>query len=352
MEFHSGRALREAAERRVGRQFTADEWAKVDPEGSYGRPAAYDENDLDVLLSEIANRLPRQTETRDERVRAAARERTQRTARDVRELVEDERYGLFDARAAPFSTVADAARWIEDQQAAPERVRLALTVDLPEQDLGVELLRDLRDWLDRVLEASGPDATYADFLRDADGLHSISTLVNVLPYLPGDASSGQTTGVKRVHAPPGSRLERVLLAAQRVAAATGWSLVASLHHLLTGGLMSSPLEATSVVRAVRGTRLHESVDLHVPAPSGVDAETVTKGYVEARSRLPSGRQRANGSHRADGVVEFIDGLSDKMSWTARLELWNSRHPDHLYPTKGALRMAYRRAGRARRGVNT
>lgn len=352
MEFHSGRALRAAAEEQIGHRITADEWTTVDPDGWSARSAPYDGNDLAALLSDVARRFPRQAETRDERVRAVARDRTRRTARDIRELVEDARYALFDARAAPFGTVADAARWIEEQQATPERVRLALTVDLREQDLGVELLRDLRDWLDRVLETSGPDATFADFLRDADGLHSISTLVNVLPYLPGDASSGQAMGVKRVQAPPGSRLEEVLLAAQRVEAATGWSLVASLHHLLTDGLMSSPLEATSVVRAVRGTRLHESVDLHVPAPSGVDAETVTKGYVEARSRLPSGRQRANGSHRADGVVEFIDGLPDKMSWTARLELWNSRHPDHLYPTKDALRIAYRRAGRARRGVNT
>lgn len=147
----------------------------------------------------------------------------------------------------------------------------------------------------------------------------------------------------RVHAPPGSLLERVLSAAEHIQAVTGWALVACVHHLLTGGLMSTVVETSHEIRVARGGHRRESLQIHVEEPSEVDVDTVAGSFVEARGQPPSGNRRIRRSRRSRALVEFV-GRHQGLTWRRRTELWNRENPAALFPTLEAMRAAYRRAG--------
>ncbi len=345
MEFANGERLHGEAERRFGRKLSAAEWGVVDNIGWSSQPTKYDESDLADLLSSMREQLAAPVIDRSHRARAQARAYGERIAAGVRSLVERERLGLFGARAAPFAGAAQAAAWIESHAESPQTCIFTVSIELPSQELDLALLYSLRDWLSRslsVAEASGMD--FAAFMVGAAGLRSLNVGTDVLPYLPAVDTSATEIGVKRVYAPPGSRLEMVLGAAQRVASATGWDLVNAVHHLLTGGLMTAPVHARVSYRVTRGGAVEHSVGIEIPYPESVEAATVAAAYTDARRQIPSKRTRARVLPRADRVVAFVLDHPD-IRWPKRWETWNQENPRDLFVTSGAMSAAYRRAGK-------
>ena len=238
-EAHHGIQEREAitvgGRGKFGRRLSASEWTLVDSDGSFDRDALYDEHDFVDLLAFMTKRLPPKAIPRPDRERAQARAHVHEVATRVKGLVANERQRLFGAPDPPFKDAAQAAQWIESQVTPQETSRLTISVELPAAELGFGLLRALRDWLDRTLPATDDEVGFAEVMRGAVGLRTIDVGTDVLPYLPAVDASIHEVGVRRVYVQYGSRLGAVREAAERIAAATGWEVLAAVHHLLTGG---------------------------------------------------------------------------------------------------------------------
>lgn len=343
MGYESGELLRAAVEERLRRKLSKDEWKIVDPDGSFTGPLPFDDADFDDLLVKV-QRLPELPVTSPkERNRRTGLAHVRRVAATISSVVEQERMALFGHAGAPFANTAEAGAWIEAQSGDITEMHLVLEVDLPAREMRIEVIRDLKDWLDEKLAALDEGATLADFFRVADGLRSIDLLNADLPYLPAFDESVGTMGYKRARALPGSKLEQLLRAAERVAAATDWELIAAVHHLLTDGLMSRSVTATTGLRVSDAGGAHDSITLYVPYPSLVTAESVSAAYIEARETSRSGRSRARGSELGERLVAFVDAHPQLRTWRERRDRWNQESNGHVYPTVGAMGAAYRRA---------
>lgn len=340
-EFKSGKLLRSEAEGKFGRRLSASEWTLVDSDGSFDRDAPYDEHDLVDLLAFMTKRLPPKTIPRPDRERAQARAHVHEVATRVKGLVANERQRLFGAPDPPFKDAAQAAKWIESQVTPQETSRLTISVELPAAELGFGLLRALRDWLDRTLPATDDEVGFAEVMRGAVGLRTIKVGTDVLPYLPAVDASVHEVGVRRVYVQYGSRLGAVREAAERIAAATGWEVLAAVHHLLTGGEMASPVRTTHRVHASREGTFQQTATIEVPHPESVGADTVARAYTAIRKRGPGRRQRARTLNH-DRIVAFVQEHAG-MTWPALLEEWNRAYPNSVFKSDAAMRRAYDRA---------
>ena len=92
--------------------------------------------------------------------------------------------------------------------------------------------------------------------NESSPLRGVSSASPALVYIdpPADAFA---SGVKRVWADDGTKLGALRVAAACLSKATGWDEEASVHHILTDGLMSAPVTA-HVSYGLAGTRVLES----------------------------------------------------------------------------------------------
>lgn len=149
--FDGAEALRNAAEARIKRRLTDEEWHTIDPDWSYGQPHnEYDEADLADLVDAIEGALPQLTRpSAAERQRKQALAHVQRTAVEAKSFVEELRVSVFGKPRPPFeSDGAAAAKWIEARVNQKGSVAFLVTVDVPmEQADDLNGLLWLKDWL-------------------------------------------------------------------------------------------------------------------------------------------------------------------------------------------------------------
>ncbi len=355
LRFSSGDELRRAAENRFGRSLRPDEWQSIDPEGWSGLPySAYGAADLKELL-QLMGQLPAPPgPTTLGRQRAQALANRQRTAAEAKEFVEKVRIRLFGGPQPPFVNDAGAAlEWIE-AQAGPARIFIfTLSVAMPAELDDIDHFVWLRDWLTDALPNVPSDdpeerkATFRSLMQaETSPIRRIGHEAPVLDYFevvaPGEAT------MKRVRADDGSVLGNLREAADGLAKATRWSQVASVHHILTGGVMSAPVYARAHNRWGRESFGGPAITIEILDPFGVSAEEVAKAYIQARESIfrPTDvrRRRSRASAKRERVAALVEETSE-LTWEKRWTLWNNRHPDQRFSTPDALRQAYRRAHR-------
>ncbi len=355
LRFSSGDELRRAAENRFGRSLSQEEWQSIDHEGWSGRPhSAYGAADLNELL-QLMEQLPALPEpTTLDRQRAQALANRQRTAAEAKEFVEKERIRLFGGPQPPFVNDAAAAlEWIE-AQAGPARIFIfTLSVAMPAELDNIDRFVWLRDWLTDALPNEPSDdpeerkATFRSLMQaETSPIRRIGREAPILDYFevvaPGEAT------MKPVRADDGSVLGNLREAADGLAKATRWSQVASVHHILTGGVMSAPVYARAHNRWGRESFGGPAITIEILDPFGVSAEEVAKAYIQARESIfrptdmPRRRSRASAKH--ERVAALVEETSE-LTWEERWTLWNDRYPDQRFSTPEALRQVHRRAHR-------
>ncbi len=352
--FDSGYELREAAKNRFGRSLSAEEWDEIDPDGWSARPANYDQSDLDELLRAMA-KLPAPAERSTlDRQRAQALAHRQRTAAEAKEFVGKDRIWLFGSPAPPFANAAAAAAaWIEAQAAEPATLLFTLTVAIPAELKDIAPFLWLRDWLVSSLPNRLPDdeedrkAAFRFLLQDRRSpIRQIGSEAPLLEYLA--PAESRRFEVKHIRADDGTILGNQLEAANRLAKATGWDQLAACHHLLTGGVMSSPVRARSHNRWGRESFGGPTITIEVPDPFGVSAEEVSRAYVDARENIlrpaDGPRRRSRASAKREQVAALVVETPE-LTWPERWNLWNERYPDQRFPNSEAMRRVYRGARR-------
>ena len=360
--FGSGRELREAAQKDFRRSLSAEEWSLVDPTNSYEFDTEYDLADLDDLL-ELMRSLPGQpSKSLQRRQRDAAMARNRRLAVEVRDLVCKLRTELFQVPDPPFEhDAAAAARWIESQPGLSDTVDFSLTIATPDEMSLTERLQLLFDWLSGVLSPEGSrelkDQDAAILLRMSNGsspFRGVSSASPTLAYIdpPADAFA---FAVKRVRADDGTKLGALRVAAARLSKDTGWDEAASVHHILTDGLMSVPVTA-HVSYGLGGTRVLDPVlRLDVHDPSAVTERVVGSTFLETRRSIAGPFSPGSGRARPSGRLQNLGSLvleTTGMSWAQRWILWNEKHPDDLYSSSGAMARAYSRLSRSSASQDT
>ncbi len=353
LSFDSGYELREAAENRFGRSLSAEEWDEIDPDGWSARPANYDLSDLDELLRAMAKLPARAERSTLDLQRSQALAHRQRTAVEAKEFVGKDRIWLFGSPAPPFESAAAAAAWIEARAPEPATLLFTLTVALPAELKDIAPFLWLRDWLVSSLPNRLPDdeedrkAAFRFLLQNRRSpIRHIGSEASLLEYLAPIES--RRFEVKHIRADAGTILGNLLEAANRLAKATGWDQLAACHHLLTGGVMSSPVRARHHNRWGRESFGGPTITIEVPDPFGVSADEVARAYVEARENIlrPVGgpRRRSRASAKLERVAALVVETPE-LTWKKRWTLWNERYPDQRFPTLDALRLAHRRARR-------
>lgn len=349
--FDGADSLRKAAEAETKRILTDDEWQTVDPDGSYSQPHnAYDEADLADLVDAIESVLPHLARpSAAERQRKQALAHVQRTAVEAKSFVEELRVSVFGKPRPPFeSDGAAAAKWIEARVNQKGSVAFLVTVDVPmEQADDLNGLLWLKDWLTAAFH--GRERTDESILRElrarGSPLRQIGAKRQTLHYLAPD--NGEWIH-RRVYALNNTDLGKLREAADKLSDATGWDQLAACHHLLTGGVMSSPVKVTPQIRLGRLSFGGPKITIEVPNPQGVRVDEIAKAYADARRELVSHPfagargQRSTISAKREKLVAFV-AESNGLTWRQRLPLWNKRHPEFAYQTADAMRLAFRRA---------
>jgi hypothetical protein len=353
--FGSGEELRQAAEIRFGRPLTPEEWKIIDPEDWPALAASFDETDLDELLEAMA-RLPAPPKpSTNERRRAQALYSRYRTAAEAKEFVERHRVRLFGKPDPPFKdNLAAAAHWIESQPAPRNAFLLTLCVVCPVRRDGLHHLIWLRDWLIDALPGAAPDdpSERRGILKrlltmESGPLRSIGHLNPLLDYLAPHASG--KLEIRRVPTDDGTILDRVRRSAEALARVTLWSKVASVHHILTGGVTSAPVTATSHNRWGIESFGGPAITLEILDPFGVSAGQVARAYTEARKGIIGPhlipRKRARRSAKSEQLAALVQE-TPTLTWAQQWTIWNHRYPAQRFPTPDAMRQAYYRARRA------
>ena len=282
--------------------------------------------------------------------------RTRRLAVEVRDLVCELRTELFQVPDPPYEhDAAAAARWIESQSGSTGTEDFSLTIATPTEMSLTERLQFLHDWLSRVLsseesrELDDKDTTILLRMQnESSPLRSVSSASPALVYIdpPADAFA---SGVKRVRADDGTKLGALRVAAARLSEATGWDEAASVHHILTGGLMSAPVTA-QVSYGLAGTRLLDPVlRLDVHDPSAVTERVVGSTFLETRRSIAGPFSPGSGRARPSGRQQNLRSLvleTPGRSWNQRWILWNEKHPDDRYSSSDAMAKAYSRLSRS------
>ena len=316
LRYENGKALCEAAEKRFGRPLTTAEWAGVDPDGYYrNSEAAFDTRDLEDLLGGMRKLPARATPSPEQKQRKQALARSERIAAEARDLVEEQRQWVFGRHDPPFPEDArTAAAWVEEEAArGAETARVQLTLVAPATHPDALGLWRLRDWLAETLGRGMPSTVdeawpkLLDLLGDPGSpLIHFGPERSLLRYL-GIGPSGEF-GVKRVPAADGSTLGDLLVASEEVAQQTGWDVLASTHHLLTGGLMSTSLGSTPRIRVRLRSSPEAKITLEIDDPAGISAGEVARAYTKAGSQMgpiPMRRQRGRTPLR-HGVAVFVE----------------------------------------------
>jgi hypothetical protein len=355
VHYEGGDSLRQAAEDRFGRSLTREEWALVDPDGSYARPfLSYSDADLDDLLEAMGQLPPPPRPSTMERQRARALAHRERTAAEAKEFVEKDRIWLFGSPDPPFKdAAADAAAWIEKQAHEPIAFLFTLTVAMPSELYDLAPFLWLRDWLVGSLPDRLPDgeeerkAAFRSFIKgDRSPIRRIGNEGPVLAYI-GRTESGQFV-LKRIRADEGTVLGNLREASDRLAKATEWDQLAACHHLLTGGVMSAPVGASPLNRFGEESFGGPIVTIKVPDPFGVSADAVAAAFIEARASLWTAEdcppQRATLSARHERLAALVEETPDA-KWADRLALWNQRYPSERFSSSDSMGRAYRRSRR-------
>jgi hypothetical protein len=349
--FHSGDELRQAAENAFGRSLETDEWQRVDPAGWSANPHGdFTKTDLDDLLQMMALLPPQRPRSPHDRQRARARAHQQRVAAEASTFVAHLRQPVFGAPNPPFPNDGlAAAAWIEANVAPPTTSLFRLQMEMPAHLDHLARLEWLREWLLSALPKA-PITTEAERdaewvrLVKADGspLRELGFAAPTLAYLAPTTSGG--LAIKRVRADPGTVLGNLRDAADRLAPAARWTQVAAVHHLLTGGVMSSPVPASVQHRFGKESFGGPVIIIEIPDPFGVSANEVAQAFVDARKEIwprRAPRQRSRSSARQERLSTLLDETPNA-TWVQRWVRWNKRYPDDLFRSADALRKAYHR----------
>jgi hypothetical protein len=350
--FEGGDALRNAAEQEARRKLTDDEWRLVDLGEWSAQPySEYDRSDLAALVQAISQ-LPQPTKpSASERQRAQALAFTERTAVDAKEFVERQRIFLFGHGEPPFKNDArGAAGWIETQANQRGSVLFTLEIAVPsDQAEGLAPLFWIRDWLvaelvGREVDDNSFQAVRSFMLAQGSPVRGINPRRPALAYL---APTNGDWGIKRVHADDGTPLGNLREACDKLSQATTWTQLASCHHLLTGGVMSSPVQAIPRIRGGRESFGGSSITIEVLNPAGVRTDEVARAYAEAREQIGGGvgsgahRRRSTLSPKREQLAAFVSEHPG-LKWKDRVELWNAQHPEFAFPTPQAMGRAFGR----------
>jgi hypothetical protein len=344
-------ALRHAVEKQARRSLTDYEWALLAPNWS----APYDDLDVAESVRAMRDKLPERRKASSEvRSRKHRLARVHRAALEAKEVVEDLRNQVFGHKSPPFPLDAIAAAgWVEEQGKPPQTMRLWLEVVVRATEASIMPLVYLRDLLNQHLGRDLP--TTADHQALVQLLGSCKDIIDIhfsqpspLEYL-GVNSQGEIN-IKRIPAYDGTLLGQLRVASERLAAMMNWDPLSATHHLLTGGVLASPIGATTryrVGRDIFGDT--DTMTLTIPDPDTVTKQNVVTAIQQARSHnrppwMRRHRRRARVASKSERVAAFVEQTSG-MTWAARLDGWNRRNPNDRFRTEDAIKKSYSRANR-------
>ncbi len=362
--------LRRRAESAFGRALSSDQWAIVDPDGSYQLVTGeYDATDLDDLLAAMRKQLPA-----PETLSAASQQAIDHAAMVAKRLfreVQRHRLQLFGSSDPPCVTIDDAGRWIEGRQRPPTTILVEVAIDLPLSTLtdafGPAPLLAVRDWLnERFPPATAMRRKTNVSAGTNEPLPQRTLGYRMLPYYrPRDETIGDAVlsalpeTAQRTDAQPlivecvpvdaDSDLGRLLAAAEDLGRQTSWPVEWAVVHLLTGLRLSTPLRTESFIT---GLERAPAVRIEVLEPEAVTKEMVSAAYDEARRQLPAvpfsrrsgkpARQRARTRAQPAELLPFVEQHRDH-SWPERQLLWNKTHPSEQLSSHEAMRKRFERA---------
>lgn len=278
----------------------------------------------------------------------------ERAGQEAKQITEDFRQRLFGQKHPPFPNQAiKAAEWIESLVEGPSTGRLTLEVTIPAELEMMESLVWLRDYLTQNLgqfdssEHNDGALQLNRFQKQADAIRSIQWGVPILSYL-GMNPEGEF-GIKRVHARDGTLLGSLQDMGEQLAEALDWTPHAAVHHLLTGGVVSSSgVQATTRYRAGRKSfGDSHPMTMTVSDPESVTARELIAAFQTERSEVAPPWQdrqvrRASVSSKSERVAAYV-AKTPKLSWANRFKEWNLRNPEDRFRTLGAIKQAYYRA---------
>lgn len=353
--YKNSEELRAAAERRLRRALSDEDMRAIDPEGLFSQEAPYSERDLDELLQLARDEFAVEKVDPQQRQRIQAMARVRREAEAAKSFVEEQRLRLFGHPCPPFTDARDAADWIDENLDDGETCLVRFEFEIPLTEFGLAQLVAARDLLiDVIAEAQpsvNPDRVYLKKRGSNGRIRLHGSVIWSIPYFKFDDHGSVLPGVFHRTARPDTKLGHLYEELKELANATRWSDTACAHHLLTGGLMSSPVLART--NAPAGSRAFASpyVELTIPDPFSVSEEEVLRKFRAARNDLVDfvDHRRRKGRKRARGVespelVPFVKRHSH-LSWKQIWEEWKAQRHERSFPSHDAMRKAFERARR-------
>ena len=351
--FETGQELLQAAQRMLGRSLTSEDLQSIDPDGTFALDAPYSDEDLKDFISLARDKLGIEPVSAEKRQRLLAMARVRREAAEARWFVEEQRLRLFGQTGPPCIDALEASRWLVDNYEEGETGVVRLEFVIPRSEYGVKQLIAARDVLDEVLsfveKASEPERAYRDWKRNNRSIRTHGAENWFIPYFKFADEEDLLSGTFHTLAFPDTKLGHLYEKMRALAKATRWSDTACVHHLLTGGLMSSPIQ--SVIDTPAGSHSFASpyLELTIRDPLSVSEEEVLREFRARRGDLVEWMQpsRTRKRKRARGIsapelVPFVRERAD-LSWKAIWEQWNPLHPERPFSSSEALRKAFERA---------
>jgi len=344
--------LRRAVEIAAKRSVTDKEWDIVAP--SWNEP--YDDSDLTELLDAVRYLDSTQPKpSAEEKARIHRRAHVERAANETKELAESYRQKIFGHTYPPFVNRGfEAADWIESQVEAYETKRFSIEFTIPAKLGQLESLIWVKEFLTQHLDRYSLAFVGEDdarelvrLLENSGAVRGIGWSMPILEYL-GRDQEGEIT-IRCVQAPDGTLLGKLQDKAEQLAKALAWEPYAAVHHLLTGGVVSS-----AGVRAITHYRVGKQsygdshpMTLTISDPESVTGQELTTAFRRERSNLAppwnkDQRQRSRISTKSERVAAFVEETQE-MPWEARFDEWNLRNPEDRFRTLSAIKQAYRRA---------
>jgi hypothetical protein len=170
--------------------------------------------------------------------------------------------------------------------------------------------------------------------RVGNGPHRVWS--RILEYLDEDGRP------MRVRIAPGSVLDRLRDASERLSTEVRWSEAQAARYILTGDA-PEPDPVAAYVNRFDGT-------ISVEAQHWVSAETMGRYYRRAQQEFATGTDNRKGADIKLVVALFVEKHRDQggklPTWEKLLAGWNRDHPGHRYSNRGALHKAYREGRKA------
>jgi len=352
VRYEDEESFRQAVEKESRVSLTDTEWAHL----AEDRYEPFD--DLDVAgLVEAVRRFDSQRPkpSSEQKARRHRLAHVERAALEAREMTEEFREKLFGHKQPPYRNQGlEAAEWIESQVRECESGRLSIEVTVPSKLGPMESLLWANEYLAQQLARCSPTTednnghALERFLKESDAIRGLNLSMPMLEYLGVNATGA--VSIRRVQAPDGTFLGDLQSKAEQLAKALDWKPYAAVHHLLTGGVVSSAgVQATTRYRLGRQAfGDSHPMKLVMPDPGSVTEEELIASFRKERFEIapPWAQERPIQRARVTSKSERVAALvaeSPETSWDDRLNEWNLRNPEERFRTKSAIKQAYYRA---------